>query len=54
MGIKLRIGRPKINETYFGLPERHNPNIDILSSGNPFREMILFLVLLLEKIPNMY
>ena len=43
-----------IRETYFGLPERHNPNMDILSPGNPFAERILFCVLLLEKIPNRY
>ena len=37
-----------IRETYFGLPERHNPNMGIHSPRNPFAERILFWVLLLE------
>jgi len=43
-----------IRETYFGLSERHNPNMGIISPGNPFAERILFWVLLLEKMPNIY
>jgi hypothetical protein len=46
--------RVPIRETYFGLPERHNLNMDILSPGNSFAERILFWVLLLEKMPNRY
>ena len=51
---KSASNRVPIRETYFGLPERHNPNMDILSSGNPFVERILFWVLLLEKMSNRY
>ena len=43
-----------IRETYFELSERHNPNIGIFFSGNPFAEMIFFWVWLLEKMSNMY
>ena len=39
---KSSSNRVPIWETYFGLLERHNPNIGILSSRNPFTEMILF------------
>jgi len=39
---------------FFLLSERQNPNMSILSSGNPFAERILFWVLLLEKMSNMY
>ena len=46
--------RVSIRVTYFGLPERHHPNMGILSPGNLFTERILFWVLLLEKIPNRY
>ena len=46
--------RVPIRETYFGLSERHNPNMSILSPENPFAETILFWVWLLEKMPNMY
>jgi len=52
--LKSASNRVPIRETYFGLPERHNPNMDILSPENSFAEMILFWVLLLEKMPNMY
>jgi len=31
-----------IQEIYFELPEKHNPNMDIISPENPFAEMILF------------
>jgi len=51
---KSASNRVPIRETYFRLPERHNPNMGILSPKNPFAERILFWVLLLEKIPNMY
>jgi len=46
--------RVPIREIYFWFSERHNLNIDILSPGNSFAEMILFWVLLLEKMPNRY
>ena len=52
--LKSASNRVPIRETYFGLPERHNPNMSILCHGNLFVEMILFWVLLLEKMPNMY
>ena len=52
--LKSVSNRVSIQETYFGLSERQNPNMDILSPGNPFAEMILFWILLLEKIPNRY
>jgi len=51
---KSASNRVSIQETYFRLPERHNPNMSILSPGNPFAERILFWVLLLEKMPNRY
>jgi hypothetical protein len=34
----------------FGLQQRHNPNMSILSPGDSFAERVLFWVLLLEKI----
>ena len=43
-----------IVDTYFGLPERHNPNMGILSPENPFAEMIFFWVLSLKKMSNRY
>ena len=46
--------RVPIWEIYLGLHERHKPNMDILSPENSFVEMILFYVLLLEKMLNMY
>ena len=51
---KSAYNRVPIQEIYFGLPERHNLNMGILSPGNPFTEMILFWVLLSEKMPNIY
>ena len=51
---KSASNRVPIREIYFGLPERHNPNMGILSPVNPFAERILFWVLLLEKMPNGY
>jgi len=51
--LKSASNRVPIWETYFGLSKRHNPNISILSLGNPFAEMIIFWVLLLEKMLNM-
>ena len=44
---KSASNRVPIRETYFGLPERHSPNMVILSPENPFAEMILFWILLL-------
>ena len=35
--------RVPICETHFGLQLRHNPNMSILSPGNLFAEMVLFL-----------
>ena len=52
--LKLASNGVPIREIYFGLSERHNPNMSLLSPGNPFAEMILFWVLLLEKMSNMY
>ena len=52
--LKSASNRVSIRKTYFGLPEKHNSNIDILSPENQFTESILFWVLLLEKMPNMY
>ena len=43
-----------ICETHFGLQQRHNPNMSILSPRNPFAEMILFWVPLLERMSNVY
>jgi hypothetical protein len=40
--LKSASNRVPIRETYFGLPERHNPNMGILSPRNPFVERILF------------
>jgi hypothetical protein len=51
---KLASNRVPIQVTHFGLPERYNPNMSILSLRNPFVEMILFWVLLLEKMPSEY
>jgi len=39
---KSAVNRVPIRETYFGLPERHNPNMGIISSENSFAERILF------------
>ena len=52
--LKSAFNKVSIQEIYFGLPERHNLNMDILSPKNPFAERILFWVLLLEKMPNKY
>ena len=46
--------RIPIQVTYFGLSERHNLNMSILSPENPFVERIIFCVLLSENIPNGY
>ena len=46
--------RASICETYFGLQQRHNPNMSILSPGDSFAERVLFWVLLLEKTKNRY
>jgi hypothetical protein len=51
---KSASNRVPIRETHFGLSERHNPNMSIISPRNPFAERILFWVLLLEKISNRY
>jgi hypothetical protein len=52
--IKSASNRIPIWDTYFRLPERHKSNIGILSPRKPFAEMILFWVLLLEKMSNRY
>jgi len=41
-GSKSVSSRVPIRETYFGLPERHNSNMSIISPVNLFAEMILF------------
>ena len=51
--LKSASNRVPIWKIYFGLSEMHNPNMGILSPGNPFAEMILFWVLL-EKMLNRY
>ena len=51
---KLASNRLPIREIYFGLSDRHNTNISILFSENSFAEMILFWVMLLEKMSNGY
>lgn len=43
-----------IRVNYFGLFDRYNSNMNILSSENPFIEKILFGVMWLEKMPNSY
>ena len=43
-----------ICETHFGLQQRHNPNMSILSPGDSYAERVLFWVLLLEKTKNGY
>jgi len=43
-----------ICETHFGLQQRHNLNMSILSPGDSFAERVLFWVLLLEKTKNKY
>ena len=53
-GSKLAFNIVSIRETYYGLLERHNLNMSIISPVNPFAEMIFFWVLLLEKILNRY
>ena len=40
--------RIHIYETHFGLQQRHNPNMSILSPGDLFAERVLFWVLLLK------
>ena len=52
--LKSASNRVPIRVTYFGLSERHDPNISILSPENPFAKMINFWVLLLEKMTNGY
>ena len=51
---KSASNRLPIRETNFGLSKRHNPNMSILAPENPFTEIILFWVLLLEKMSNRY
>jgi len=51
---KSASSRVLIRETYFRLFERHNLNMSIISPVNLFAEMILFWVLLLEKMSNGY
>ena len=41
--------RVPICETYFGLQQRHIPNMSIVSPGDSFAERVVFWVLLLEK-----
>ena len=43
-----------ICETYFGLQQRHNPNMSILSPRDSFVERVIFWVILLEKTKNRY
>ena len=40
--LKSASNRVPIWETHFGLSERHDLNMSILSSGNPFAERIFF------------
>jgi hypothetical protein len=46
--------RVPIQETHFGCQERHNLNMSIISPEDPFAEIILFWVSLLEKIKKEY
>ena len=39
---KLVSNRVPIRETYFGLSDRHNPNMSIIFPGNPFAERFFF------------
>jgi hypothetical protein len=52
--IPITSNRVPIWKTYFGCYERHNPNLSILSPGDPFAERVVFWVLLLEKTKNGY
>jgi len=49
--ILIASNRLPIWKTYFGCQEWYNPNLSILSPGDPFAEMVLFWVwvLLLER-----
>jgi len=47
--LKSASNRVPIRETYFGLPERHNPNISIISPENPFAEKDSLLSLVVGK-----
>jgi len=47
--LKSVSNRLLIRKIHFRLSERHNSNMNILSPENPFAEMILFWVMLLEK-----
>ena len=53
-GTVSAFNKVPIYETYFGLQQRHNPNMSILSPKNSFTERVLFWVLLLEKTKNGY
>jgi hypothetical protein len=52
--IPIASNRVPIWKTHFGRQERHNPNLNILSPGDPFAERVVFWVLLLEKTKNRY
>jgi len=52
--IPLASKRVPIWKAHFLYQERYNPNLNILSLGDSFVEMILFGVLLLEKTKNGY
>jgi hypothetical protein len=48
--IHITSNRVSIWKNHFGCQERYNPNLSILSPGDPFIRRVLFWVLLLEKI----
>ena len=52
--IPIAFNRVPIWKTYFKSQKRHNPNLSILSPRDPFAEMVVFWVLLLEKTKNKY